>query len=101
MKFIYKNSERDFILNIHVKTNSKSQEILEPSNEDDYLTILLRSKPVHNKANKELINILKNKLKISSAQITIISGLKQSYKKIRIILNQSNSKLEIKEKLLN
>ncbi|MFW9936663.1 MAG: DUF167 domain-containing protein [Candidatus Thorarchaeota archaeon] len=101
MKFISKNSEADYILNIYVKTNSKSQEILDPTDEDEHLIILLRSKPIYNKANKELINILKSKLKISSAQISILSGSKQSNKKVRLIFPKHTSKLEIKEKLLS
>lgn len=100
MKFIYQNSKNEFILNIYVKTNSKSQEILEPY-DDDYLTVLLCSKPIHNKANKELLNMLKDKLKISSAQIVILSGLKKSNKKIRITFKKNTTIPELKQKLFS
>ena len=55
-------------------------------NNEDFLTISLCSKPIQNKANKELLNLIKKKLKISSSKIQIISGTKSSNKTIKIDL---------------
>ena len=81
MKFLKKQSDFEFLLKVNVKTNAKIQKI---TKSNDFLTISLNSKPLHNKANKELINLLKKKLKISSNQIQIISGSKSKEKLIKI-----------------
>ncbi|MFX0056873.1 MAG: DUF167 domain-containing protein [Candidatus Hodarchaeota archaeon] len=101
MKFIIQNSETEFILNVYVKTNSKRQAIINPNEYNDFITILLRSKPVQNKANRELITLLKTKLKIRSSQINIISGLKDPNKRIRLIFEKVNSKQKIIETLIH
>ena len=59
MTFFEKISEFEFILRINVKPNSRKQKILKTSEQDDYLTVLLRSKPLQNKANIELLNLIK------------------------------------------
>ena len=56
MGFIEKKSEITFLLHINVKPNSKKQKIIDNS---ECLTIFLRSKPIQNRANKELISLLK------------------------------------------
>jgi uncharacterized protein (TIGR00251 family) len=81
MNFLKKPSDLMYLLRVKVKPNSKNQKIV---NNGDSLTISLNSKPVQNKANKELINLIKKKLKLSSNQIQIISGLKTTEKLIRI-----------------
>ncbi len=53
MGFLEKKSEDNFFLHTKIKPNSKNQRILD---NNDYLIIFLRSKPVKNKANNELIN---------------------------------------------
>jgi len=73
MDFLELKPNNVYLLRIRVKTNSKKQEILQCSEIDSCLTIKLHSKPVHNKANKELLNLLKKKLKISSDQVQIIA----------------------------
>ena len=98
MSFLQKKSELEYIIQIKVKTNSKTQKIVD---DGEFLTIFLNSKPVQNKANKELVHLIKKRLKISSNQIHIISGLKSSGK---VILIRFLKKLEencIKNKLIN
>jgi len=87
MKFFDKNSENTFLLRIIVKPNSNKQKILEPLNDDNYITILLRSKAIQNRANKELINLLKRKYSIEANQIRIISGIISKNKIIQISFN--------------
>ena len=81
MNFLTKLSDLMYLLRVNVKTNSKNQKIV---NNGEFLTISLNSKPVQNKANRELINLIKKKLELSSNQIQIISGLKSTDKLIRI-----------------
>ena len=80
-----------------VKPNSKKQDVI---NNGEFLTILVRSKAIQNKANKELVDLLKRKLKISSNQIQIISGLKSSNKLIQINFLDDVEEREIYNKLL-
>ena len=77
-----KKSEKVFNLRVNVKPNSKLQKIIE---NDEFLTIYLKSKPIQNKANKELLKLLKNKLRgLSINNIKIISGFKSSNKVIEV-----------------
>jgi len=98
MGFLEKISEDNFFLHAKIKPNSKNQRIID---NNDYLIIFLRSKPVKNKANNELINLLKKTLNISPNQIKIISGLKNSRKIIKIIYTESVNEEDIIKKLLN
>lgn len=79
--FIEKKSDKSYILHLRIKPNSKMQRI---TINGKFLTISLRSKPIQNRANKELLDLLKKKLKISLNQIQIISGLKSSNKIIKL-----------------
>lgn len=96
--FIEKKSDNLYILHLSIKPNSKMQRI---TTNGKYLTISLQSKPIKNKANKELINLIKKKLEISSNRIEIISGSKSSTKIIKLhFLGEINEDLVI-TKLLN
>ncbi|MHA1661332.1 MAG: DUF167 domain-containing protein [Promethearchaeota archaeon] len=81
MGILEKKSDDCFLLRIHVKPNSKAQNII---TNGDFLRINLRSKAIKNKANKELLNLLKKKMKIHSNQIIIKSGLKSTNKIIEL-----------------
>ena len=81
MSYLQQKSKTEYHLKIKVKPNSKKQNIIDNG---DFLTIFLRSKAIQNKANKELLNLIKKNLKISSNQIQIISGLKKRNKIIHI-----------------
>ena len=96
MKFLEQRSNNNFVLRLNVKTNSRSQKII---NNGDVLTIFLKSKPVQNKANKELIALIGKKLNLSSNQIQIISGSKSKDKLIKITFLRNIEEEEIIEKL--
>ena len=96
MKFLEQRSNNNFILRLNVKTNSRSQKII---NNGDVLTIFLKSKPVQNKANKELITLIGKKLNLSSNQIQIISGSKSKDKLIKITFLRNIEEEEIIDKL--
>ncbi len=81
MSYFQQKSKTEYHIKIKVKTNSKTQKVIDSG---DFLTIFLRSKAIQNKANKELLNLIKKNLKISSNQIQIISGLKKPNKIIYI-----------------
>ena len=96
MNFLEKLSESIYIIRLNVKTNSKTQKMV---NNEEFLTIFLNSKPIQNKANKELINLLKKKLKISSNQIQIISGSTSKEKLIKISFLKKIEKEELISRL--
>jgi len=60
MNFLKKHSDTNYIIRLHVKPNSKNQKVKDTG---EFLTISLCSKPIQNKANKELINLLIKKLR--------------------------------------
>jgi len=101
MAVIEDKLERAFLLKIKVKTNSKEKKIVYNQNTDSRITIHLISKPIKNKANKELIRLLSKKLNVSTNQIQIITGLKNENKTIRIKFSEDISKLKILKKLEN
>ena len=98
MDFIKKNSSNSFLIHLNVKTNSKKQDI---NVDGRYLTFSLRSKPIQNKANKELFNLLRKRLKISSNQIKFISGVKSNNKTLEITYFKDIEEKEILKKLIN
>jgi len=81
MRFLEKINDNNFILRINVKPNSKRQDLII---NDKFLTVYVRSKAIKNKANKELINLLKTKLEVASNQIKIVSGLKSTNKVVQL-----------------
>jgi hypothetical protein len=70
------------ILKIKVKPNSKTQGIENLGNHD--YKISLKSKPEDNKANLELLKLLKRHFKVELGDIKIIKGLKSKNKIIEI-----------------
>ena len=101
MVFFEDNSERTIFLKIKVKTNSKIQKISYNQTIDSWISINLKSKPLKNKANKELIKLLSKKLNIPTNQIQIIAGPKNANKTIQIRFYQDISRSKILEKLAN
>ncbi|MFW9969731.1 MAG: DUF167 domain-containing protein [Candidatus Odinarchaeota archaeon] len=97
MNFLEKYSNSDYILKIYVKPNSRIQKIV---NNEDFITIFLKSKPIENKANKELITLIKKRLNISSTQIRIISGSKKQDKLIKLSLSDDIKEQELVKKLI-
>ncbi len=82
--FLEKKAENLYLLHTTVKPNAKRQSIVI---DEENLIISLRSKPIQNKANKELISLLKKKLKLSTNQIELISGMKGTSKTIKCIFS--------------
>jgi len=68
---------------------------------DSNLTILLRSKPVQNKANRELLNLIKKKLKVSSDQVQIIAGLKKTDKILQVSFSENIVESDIIKRIFN
>lgn len=96
MEFIKKYSESCYLLYLNIKPNTKKLSIIE---DGQFLTINLLSKPVKNKANKELISVIREKLNLPSSQIKIVSGLKSTNKVIKIEFLKKTNEIEIIEKL--
>jgi uncharacterized protein (TIGR00251 family) len=99
MGFFDVKVENTYLLRVVVKPNSIKQEILPCSEEDSWLSIMLKSKPVKNKANRELINLMKRRMNISSNQIRIVSGLKKTNKILEIKFNENIEIQELVKKL--
>ena len=97
MKIIEQQTGNSFFLRVNVKPNSKKQDILI---DGDFLIIKIRSKALQNKANKELLNLLKTKLKLPSNHIQLISGLKSTKKVFKLGFSTEIDEEAIIEKLL-
>jgi uncharacterized protein (TIGR00251 family) len=100
MDFIEIKANNAFLLRVKVKTNSIKQEILPCSENDSWLLIKLKSKPIKNKANKELIHLIRNRVGINSNQIKIISGLKKTNKTLEITIFDNLGRADLCKKLL-
>ena len=81
MSYIIKEDDYTFLLYVKIKSNARFQKCID---DGPYLTIFIRSKPIQNKANKELINLLKKKLEISANQVVILSGKKNPKKVVQL-----------------
>ncbi|MHA1805559.1 MAG: DUF167 domain-containing protein [Promethearchaeota archaeon] len=81
MKGIEKKSEHEFHLKCHVIAGSKNKSI---SLEEEKIKITLTSSPQKFRANKELITLLRKKLRISSKNIQIIAGIRSRDKIVKI-----------------
>ena len=100
MNFFEVKANNVYLFHVKVKTNSIKQEILPYSETDSWLSVKLKSKPVKNRANKELISLIKNRIKVSSDQIHIISGLKRTNKILEIKLTENIERTILIEKLI-
>ncbi len=69
-------------IRVKVKPNSKIPKIIEE--EDNSLTIYLKSPPVDGKANQELIKVLAERFDVPKSRITIKSGLSSRQKLVEI-----------------
>ena len=98
MRFMEQLDKFTFKLHINVKTTSKRQEII---NGENFLIVHVRAKPIRNKANNELIHFLRNKLKIASNQIEILSGIKSKNKILKITFQEEEGKQLLINRLFN
>ena len=96
-KFLEKQSDGSFFLQIRVKPNSKKQDIII---DGEILYIKVRAKAMQNKANKEVLNLLRKKLNISSNQLDIASGTKSRDKVIHVLFSTDVNEAEVIRKLL-
>jgi uncharacterized protein len=69
-------------IRVKVKPNSKIPRIIEE--EDNSLTIYLKSLPVEGKANQELIKVLAERFDVPKCRVTIKSGLSSRQKLVKI-----------------
>jgi len=99
MKFIEEIEPKVFLLKLAIKPNSKRQQIVENSFNEEYLSIHLRSKPIQNRANRELLSFLKKKFRPQLISIELSSGAKSSTKIIKLVLENSISKQKVVELL--
>lgn len=68
-------------IQVVVKVGSSKNEI---SKDGEVYTVKLRSKPIKNSANIELVNLLSKHFEISKTSIRILKGLKSKSKLIEI-----------------
>ncbi|MGM0365130.1 MAG: DUF167 domain-containing protein [Actinomycetota bacterium] len=87
------NSE---IINFLVKPGSSVNNI--DGLHGDYIKVRVASPPQKGEANKDLVRLISDKLKIPKSNIAIVSGKKSRYKKISI---KYPSTVNIKRKLLS
>lgn len=85
-RYIEKKSNNSFLLHVKIKPNSRKQEVIK---DEDQLIIRVRSKALQNKANKELLGLLRKRFKVPPDHIKILSGLKSSNKTIKIVFNEN------------
>jgi len=78
----YKENKNNLTLNIYVVPRSSKSEIVGIYN--DSLKIKLKSPPVDNAANEELVRFLADKLKTSKSNIEIVKGQNQKKKIISL-----------------
>ncbi len=78
----YKENKNGLILKVYVVPRSSKSEIIGIYN--DCLKIKLKSPPVDNAANEELIKFLAEKLKMPKKNIEIIKGYNQKKKIVSI-----------------
>jgi uncharacterized protein (TIGR00251 family) len=91
----YKQKDNSIVLFVYVVPRSSKTEV--SGLYGDYLKIKLKSPPVDNVANEELIRFLSDKLKVPKSNIEIVSGHKQKKKTISI----NNCKAIIIDNLLH
>ena len=76
----FKENKNDLTLNIYVVPRSSKSEVV--GLYGAYLKIKLKSPPVDNAANEELIRFLAQKLKVPKSKIEIVLGQRQKRKTI-------------------
>ncbi|NPE07018.1 MAG: YggU family protein [Asgard group archaeon] len=87
-------SENNVVLQLHVKPNSKKQEIVVDSL-DKKITIFVKAQPDRGKANKELLKFMAKILEKTTSDISIIAG-QTSRDKTIIVKNDSKQNVERK-----
>ncbi|MGV9171673.1 MAG: DUF167 domain-containing protein [Promethearchaeia archaeon] len=91
---IKESKKNIFLLQVYVKPNSRRERI---KPDGDFIAISVKAKARRNKANKDLIKLLRNRLNISSGQIQILSGTTNTDKIIQIDYSHEEEKISEKE----
>ena len=91
MNCLYKENKNGLTINVYVVPRSSKSEIVGIYN--DCLKIKLKSPPVDNAANEELVRFLADTLKIPKKNIEILKGLNQK-KKIVLVTDCSLNDLK-------
>ncbi len=74
--------DKNLLLKLHVQPRAKENNIV--GIHDDSLKLKIKSPPVDNKANKEVVSYLAKEFKVTKASIEIISGQLNRDKKFLI-----------------
>ena len=92
MPNIKKITDNIFNISLTVKPGSKQRKIFQ---DNEKLIVSLKSHPTKNKANKELINLIKKTLDVPNLDISIISGSKKKDKTIQLIFKEQTDPLNV------
>ena len=78
----YQWQDKDLLLKLHAQPRSKENSIV--CILDDMLKLKIKSPPVDNKANKEIVSYLANEFNVTKANVELISGQLSRDKKFLI-----------------
>ena len=92
MPIIKKVTDYIFNISLTVKPGSKQRKIFQ---DNEKLIVSLKSQPTKNKANKELINLIKKTLDVPNLDISILSGSKKKEKTIQLIFKEKTDTLNL------
>ncbi len=92
MPIIKKITDNIFNISLTVKPGSKQRKIFQ---DNEKLIVSLKSQPTKNKANKELINLIKKTLDVPNLDISILSGSKKKEKTIQLIFKEKTDTLNL------
>lgn len=81
---MFLDTKNGCVFSVKVKTERPKTKVAEVS--DNFVVIEIKSKPIENKANEELVSFLK---KILNTEVEIVSGRKNKLKKV-FVLNLSS-----------
>ncbi|MFX1236487.1 MAG: DUF167 domain-containing protein [Promethearchaeota archaeon] len=95
--FLEKSTDNSILLRIKVKPNSKKQHV---SVDGEFLRVHVKSKALHNKANIELVKIIKTKLEVPTSNIQIIKGTRSNFKTLKITFSDQVIEKKIQQKLI-
>lgn len=96
---VYELSKQGVILRVRLTPNSSScfiKGVFKNAEGIDFLKVNVISVPEKGKANKELIALLAQELKLAKSNLTIISGETDRYKKILICADKEKEESVIK-----
>lgn len=78
----YQWQDKNLLLKLHIQPRAKENSIV--GIHDDSLKLKIKSPPVDNKANKEIVSYLAKEFNVTKANVELISGRLNRVKKILI-----------------